>query len=199
VAVVIEFPGAHRARIQALALEELVQRLVRMAYRWGGSEATAEDLASIALVALSRPPQEPPPPQWDYAGDPTAWIFTIQRMEDSWSAEKKRRKRRRTDLDTEAVEEAPPSSDRGPLRLVLAHEEALLAREKVLSRLANAPLALEVAQLCMAEYGMTPRKIAKLKGWDVERVYEAMRKIREVLEDLLAAKKAAREGPRASP
>jgi DNA-directed RNA polymerase specialized sigma24 family protein len=119
--------------------------------------------------------------------DPNAWVYLIRAMEDAWSAEKKRKGRRRTDANTELVEESAPPSDRGPVRSTLDREGAQLARDELLARLEGSPLALKVVRLCIEEGEMTPAEIAERLGEKVTRIYECQRRISQEVDRIVTA------------
>ncbi len=172
----------HRARVRALPIADLTRDLLKKARGWGIPEATAEELINGALLELVAHGAE----KWDHVEDPKAWVFLIRAVEDAWSADKKRRRRRRTDLNTEAVEEAPPDSDPSPAGSALDRDEATRARDLLLERLEGSPLALRVVRLCMEEGEMTPAEIARRTGEPVTRIYEAQRRISQEVEKIVA-------------
>ena len=188
---VVELPSVHRARVAALPIGALTQKLVKKARKWGVGAQAAEDLANEAFLVLIRDGAA----SWDHVKDPKGWVFLLRAMEDHWSMEKKRKKRRRTDSDTEAVEDAPPSSDRGALGAVIERDTAMWAQERLLAGLAGSPLALKIVRLCMEDGKLASGEIAERLGEPVERVDEAQRRIKAEAELVVEAAKR-REGPK---
>jgi DNA-directed RNA polymerase specialized sigma24 family protein len=132
---------------------------------------------------------------WDPSTQ-TAKSYLIQAMDHAWAAEKQARKRRRTDLDTEAVEEAAPVSDPTGEQGFLDREAATRARDQLLARLEGSPLAQRVVRLCMEEGEMTSGEIAERLGEKVSRVYEAQRRIKTEIDRLRAALAKKGDGER---
>ncbi len=181
--------AAHHARVCALPINDIRRRLLKTARGWGASEAVAEDLAQGAILTLFTDGAE----DWDPAKDPGAFFFLYDAMKERRKEDAKKRARRRTDLDTERVEESPPSSKRGPVATLLDREEAARARDELLRGLAACPLPLRVAQLCVKEGEMTPAEIAERLGVDVKRIYEAQRRIHQEVERIRADRDQAEE------
>ena len=127
--------AAHRARVRALPVTVLRRKLLGMARTRGASEAVAEDLVQGAFTKLWARGAG----AWDPAEDPEALRFLADAMKSARKSEAKKRGRRRTDLDTEKVEESPPSSGRGVVGTLLDREDAARAREELLRRLAVSP------------------------------------------------------------
>ncbi len=173
----------HQARVRALPVAALTRKLMKKAMSWRLSETTAEDLVSRAFVRLVTRGEA----DWDHEKHPSAWVYLIQAMEDEWAIDKKRRKRRRTDLDTEAVEESPPSSNKSAEASAMDREGAAWARDRLLVGLEGSPLALSIVRLCIEEGEMTPAELAERLGEKVTRIYEAQRRIQEEIDRVLRA------------
>jgi DNA-directed RNA polymerase specialized sigma24 family protein len=168
--------------VRALDLSDLTKKLVRKAGEWAVPVALREDLAQGALVALAQGAGA-----WDPVEDPSGWRFVVKAMSLAWGAEKKRRARRRTDSDTDAVEQAPPSSDRGPARLVIDGERAKWATERLLAAFERSPLTLAVVRLCLEEGELTPATLAARLDEPLERIYDCKRRIAKEVKQLQEA------------
>jgi len=170
-----DLAALHRARVRALPVEEVSRWLAKKAFHLGVPASAIEDLVQAAFLALVKKGAE----KWEPAKDPKAQVFLVRAMEDALSAQRKKRQRQRTDLDTEAVEEAPPSSDPGPARAAMDNEEATWARARLLEGLAGSPLATQIVRLCMAEGELKPATLAERLGVQVRQVYTAQERIAE--------------------
>jgi len=177
----------HARRVRALPLAELHDRLVKKALKSGLPEELAEDLVQRAFRILITDGAA----KWDHLKDPDAYIFLLKRMKRAYRADRDKADRRRTDLDTEGVEESPPSSDRSPQRLVIAKERVTRALGELLRRLADNPLAVKVVKLCAAEGKLKPSEIASRLEENVSRIYDCQARIRDEARAIVAAEKLA--------
>jgi DNA-directed RNA polymerase specialized sigma24 family protein len=176
----IDIVVRHNARVRALPLRQIGAYLVaKLRYR-GVSAARAEDLVQLAFERLIAVGAD----SWDPVADPEAKAFLLREIGDIKSKERKRAERRRTDLDSDAVEQAPPSSDRGPERLVVDRDRAEWAQRELLRRLEAWPVAREIALICIEEGKRTPAEVAPRLGLDMETVYEAYRILHEQVREV---------------
>jgi len=185
--------AAHAARVRALPLVQLQKRLLKKAAFWGVDQHTAEDAVQRAILLLVRDGAT----KWKHEADPTAYRFLRKRMKRAFEAKWEREEAQRTDLDTNAVEESPPSSDAGPRRIVIEREDATKQREELLQRLSDNPLAVKVVELCMREGELFPREIAAALDEPVARVYECNRRIGTEIERMVERHKLARKAEEA--
>jgi len=181
--------ASHANRVRALPLAFLRKELLEKGAYWGMKQAEAEDAAQQAVMRLVK--NGPPP--WDYAKDPTAWKFLQNRFDNFRKAKTRRAEKRATVVDSDLVEEVPPSSDRNPGSALLEHEHAAMGRAELLRRVSNNPLAVRIVELCIQKGELKPAEIAKELGEDVKRVYEARRRIYNELARMNALAAEARE------
>ncbi len=163
----------HLARVRALPLGKLRERLIAYACV-RGAVTQAEDLANSAIVRLFTHGER----DWDHVKDPTARFFLRDRLRADRNGEAKKASRQRTDADTVAVEEAPPSSDPRPDRTLLDRERAAWACDELLRRVADSPLSVRIVKLCMETGALEPREAAERLGEDIVRVYRCQRYIK---------------------
>ncbi len=180
----------HAARVRALPLAHLRKRLIEKAgTTWGVKEEDALQLANDAVLTLIKKGAE----KWDAEADPTAWNFLLRQVNEARKRDAKKAFRRRTELDTEAVEESPPSSDQSPRTLAIHREEATRARDELLRRLADNELAVRVVRLCIAEGAQKPGEIAEHLGEDLDRIYKCQERIRREIKRMVAEQRRTTE------
>jgi DNA-directed RNA polymerase specialized sigma24 family protein len=182
----------HAAKIRALDLATLRKRLLCKLSQWTAPD-TAEDLVQAAVLSLIHDGAT----TWDPVADPDAWRFVLRHTTEARKGARKKATRRRTDLDTDSVEAAPPSSDPGAQRVALDREQAARARDDLLRRLHDNALAVKVVQLCIAEGELKPAEIAERLREDVKRIYRCQRRIQAELAAMFAADRLAGAGQEA--
>jgi DNA-directed RNA polymerase specialized sigma24 family protein len=181
---------AHRARVQALPWLDLRKRLLKRSAFLGIPSAEAEDLIHAGLLKLLNVGAG----TWNHERDPDGFAFLLRAMDDRWGDAKKRRARRRTDLDSDKVDQEPPSSDRGAEPMMLARERATEARAELLRRLEGSPLTCKVAELYMAEGVLKPGEVAARLGQDVKVIYVCAREIRDAVKRIHESTRKAEAG-----
>jgi hypothetical protein len=164
----------HAARFRALPLASLYRDLAKNGVRLGLNQAEVHDAIQHAFERLMNTGAE----TWDYGADPTASVYLSERMQNWGKNERRRATRRRTDADTEKVEETPPSSGNDVQRMLVRREHARRARAMLLERLANNELACWVVRLCIERGQLEPAACAAELGEPVERIYRCMRRIK---------------------
>jgi DNA-directed RNA polymerase specialized sigma24 family protein len=180
----------HAERVRALPLLRLRKELLEKAGFWGMKQDAAEDAVQTAVIRLIKKGQT----EWDHVADPEAWRFLLKATNEARKNARRKVLRRRTDLDTEAVEEAPPSSDAGSRTVLLHREHAAEGRKDLLARIRENPVAVQVVEVCMREGDLRAGEIAEHLGIDVQRVYKAKERIAEVLRQMVEERAAAPEG-----
>jgi DNA-directed RNA polymerase specialized sigma24 family protein len=181
---------AHAARVAKLDLAKLAMDLTLAARRLG-APASAQDLAQGAILRLI----ESDGVGWNHEQDPTGWKYLVHAVDEARKNESKKRVRRRTDVNSDVVDEAPPSSDRGPERQAATREEREWAMGELVRRLEGSELALAIVKLNRERGRLTPRELGEILGVDVRRIYTAHERILAEMARIEEARRARDKEP----
>jgi DNA-directed RNA polymerase specialized sigma24 family protein len=174
----------HAARVRALPLAAIrLKLLTKAAKAWSLSPNAANDLVQTAMLRLV----ESGGVGWAHETDPHAWRYLLRAVDNARKNAAKKGIRRKTDLDTEQAEESPPSSDHGAQATLLHREEAAWAREELVRRLADSPLALKVIEACVEEGELKPAELAERLKESVKRIYKCNERIEREMTEVRAA------------
>jgi DNA-directed RNA polymerase specialized sigma24 family protein len=187
-----EARAAHIARVRALPLAQIQVKLMAWAMKTRGmAKDVAQDVFQMAFIKLA----QARPEKWDHEKDPEAYRFLVRKMKAIRKAQREREVARRTDLDTDGVEESPPSSDRGPARAAIRKEAAAQAKNELLREVAGSPLAVRIIETVSVEGALKPAELAERLGEPIKDVYWALRRISRAQERIEGGGEEEGAGP----
>jgi DNA-directed RNA polymerase specialized sigma24 family protein len=152
--------------------------LVDKAGHEGLDLTAAQDLANDAFVHFFKNEAA----RWDPEADPTAYRALLYIMDWKLSGlrrrERSRQEKRPIVLDSDAVDETPPESERNPERQILTDEWVARRMRKLRAGLAGSSLTLAMVDLFEEEGLLAPAQVAERLGVDVKAVYTAEAQLR---------------------
>jgi hypothetical protein len=161
--------------------DRLGRELEAVAARLGASAADGEELAA---EIITRACAEGSKARAETDLDALSKLLGSQ-LSNLHRTQRRKRARRKTDLNTDRVEAAPPSSDRNPERRLLDRDRALRYLGRLKKRLANTRLPLRI--LAIYEGGILGAdQLIEATGEKPDAVYHARRVILEAVRALLA-------------